>query len=118
VWKAAHPDWREIEKRQRGKQQHSRFKTRLKSNFDMTFEEYEVKAAKQGNKCAICGRVETATSVTGAVKALAVDHCHLTKTNRGLLCQQCNLLLGNCGDSVEILEKAIAYLKWWAEHGK
>ena len=51
--------------------------------------------------CQICG-IETFTHI---------DHDHVTNQVRGFLCNDCNLLLGRAKDSVEILEKAIAYLE-------
>jgi hypothetical protein len=39
-----------------------------------------------------------------------VDHCHKTNKRRGLLCHKCNVGLGMVQDSVEHLEKLIAYL--------
>lgn len=61
--------------------------------------------AKGDGVCAICKRPETIN------KSLAVDHCHLTNTIRGLLCTNCNIALGKMGDSIEILKSAIAYLE-------
>jgi len=40
-----------------------------------------------------------------------LDHCHATRKVRGLLCNRCNILLGNSLDKIEILENAILYLK-------
>jgi len=44
-------------------------------------------------------------------KRLFVDHDHATKKFRGILCPDCNFLLGAAKDSVLILKKAILYLK-------
>ncbi len=41
----------------------------------------------------------------------ALDHCHSTGKLRGVLCAACNQGLGHFKDSVERLERAIAYLK-------
>lgn len=56
---------------------------------------------KQGGKCALGHKVDV----------LHVDHCHTTGKVGGLLCYNCNDGLGRFKDSVETLEKAIAYLK-------
>lgn len=45
------------------------------------------------------------------IKKLRFDHEHGTSTFRGWLCNNCNAGLGNLGDTVEGLEKAIRYLK-------
>ena len=51
--------------------------------------------------CAICG----------SHHKLAIDHDHITGEVRGVLCNNCNLGLGKLGDSIDGLERAIAYLK-------
>lgn len=43
--------------------------------------------------------------------SMAVDHDHTTGRFRGLLCASCNGALGALGDSVEGLERALAYLR-------
>jgi Recombination endonuclease VII len=43
-------------------------------------------------------------------KGTHIDHDHVTDEPRGLLCPNCNLLLGHAHDSAEILAKAISYL--------
>jgi hypothetical protein len=60
--------------------------------------------AKQGGVCNICGG-------DNARRALAVDHDHDTGAVRGLLCDDCNRLLGCAGDRIAILRRAIAYLE-------
>ena len=58
------------------------------------------------NRCEICGK----TSIENK-KALSVDHCHKTGKIRGVLCQNCNFAIGLLNDSVNLLNKAIVYLK-------
>ena len=68
----------------------------------------------QDGRCAICGEPETEQyHGTGVVKSLAIDHDHIEDLHRGLLCQNCNKLLGFAQEDIEILAKAIAYLKFW-----
>ena len=40
-----------------------------------------------------------------------LDHDHVTGKFRGWLCNQCNLGIGHLGDSIEGLERALAYLR-------
>lgn len=58
----------------------------------------------QGGRCAIC-RNECPTG-----KELAIDHCHETGVVRGLLCINCNQLIGHAHDSPDVLSSAIEYL--------
>jgi hypothetical protein len=76
-----------------------------KSKYGLTEEEYKGLFNKQENKCAICG-CEFNKNNKGFV-----DHSHVTNKVRGLLCTKCNTLLGMANDNIEILEKAIKYLK-------
>jgi transcription elongation factor Elf1 len=65
---------------------------------------------KQNGKCAICG------GESKNARRLHIDHCHKTGTVRGLLCQGCNLGIGHLLDDVEVINKAIEYLR--RNHGK
>jgi hypothetical protein len=56
--------------------------------------------AHDGN-CEICGRKPM---------KLCIDHCHTSGKIRGMLCTQCNSLLGMAKDSTTTLSNAIAYL--------
>ena len=40
-----------------------------------------------------------------------LDHCHFTDCFRGYICNSCNLAIGRFNDDVELLQKAIDYLK-------
>jgi Pyruvate/2-oxoacid:ferredoxin oxidoreductase delta subunit len=73
----------------------------LKRLYGITRAEYEALLAAQDGKCAICGRASK--------KPLAVDHNHVTRQVRGLLCQGCNIAVGVC-EKEGIAERAIAYL--------
>lgn len=75
----------------------------LKQSFGITVDEYETLFERQGGVCAICG-------IPPGTKPLCVDHDHSTDAIRGLLCNNCNTLLGMSGDRVEVLQKAIEYL--------
>lgn len=44
-------------------------------------------------------------------KKIVLDHCHDTLKFRGWLCDPCNVGLGNLGDNLASLERAVLYLK-------
>lgn len=75
---------------------------RLKRYYNMTEEDYQTLLDKQRGGCAICGRTPQ--------RRLHVDHCHLTGRVRGLLCYNCNRMLGDAHDKISLLAKAANYL--------
>jgi hypothetical protein len=56
--------------------------------------------------CTCCGR-----HVSETKRGFQCDHCYVTGSFRGWICEQCNKGIGNLGETVEGLEKALAYLK-------
>ena len=85
-------------------------RTRMKSKYGLSLDDYDRIFSNQSGCCCICNKPERAT-VYGVVKRLAVDHCHKTGKIRGLLCNSCNALLAKINDNVDWLEAAITYLK-------
>jgi hypothetical protein len=69
-----------------------------------SIEEYDRLFVEQGGVCAICGRPELR-------RRLSVDHCHVAGVVRGLLCSDCNVMIGLARDDVSLLRRAIAYLE-------
>jgi hypothetical protein len=65
---------------------------------------YKTALQEQNNSCAICHR-----PFSESVRK-NIDHCHQTNKFRGVLCFQCNALLGFCRDNVTVLYSAINYL--------
>ncbi len=82
-----------------------------KSKYGISIEQYDEMLLAQKRLCAICNQPETSIGVGGRVKPLFVDHCHTTKKVRKLLCDHCNQVIGRAKDNIQILEKAIQYLK-------
>lgn len=74
--------------------------------YGYTEEAYNKMFEKQKGQCDICGKHQTSLSIS-----LAVDHCHNSNKIRGLLCRDCNLMLGFARDRIETLTKAIEYLE-------
>lgn len=87
-----------------------RIRSQLKRH-GLTIEQFDAILANQGGGCAICN------STTN----LHVDHDHSCCSSlpacglcvRGILCQNCNLMLGHARNTVEILGDAIVYLLDW-----
>jgi hypothetical protein len=77
---------------------------RLFREFGITLKVYNEIFSNQGEKCAICGTEEQGK------RKFHVDHNHNTGTVRAILCQNCNFLIGNCKEDVDILQSAISYL--------
>jgi hypothetical protein len=75
----------------------------LKAKFGITLEAYTQMLVAQGGVCAICGKEP-------GKRRLDVDHDHETGKIRGLLCNQCNQMLGYASDSITTLQNGIEYL--------
>lgn len=71
--------------------------------YGITVAQYNELILKQNGACAIC-------KTEGNRQSLSVDHDHETGRIRGLLCHNCNLAIGLCHDSIEILKASIEYL--------
>jgi hypothetical protein len=91
----------------------ARLRQWLAREYNMTPERYRHLLDEHGELCGICRKPSTG-------KRLSIDHDHACCSGarscgqcvRGLLCSRCNLLLGNAGDSTELLEAMVAYLHW------
>lgn len=59
-------------------------------------------APEEGTACECCG---------DSTKKLNWDHDHETKEHRGWICWNCNVGIGNLGDNLEGVTKAVEYLK-------
>jgi len=78
----------------------------LKRNYGITLDEHTQMFKHQQGVCAICkGEGD------GKWKKLCVDHDHKTGKVRQLLCRNCNMVLGQVGDNVNLLEEMIKYLQ-------
>lgn len=90
----------------KSQEQAFRKKDRFKK-YGLTEDTYNELVAAQGYKCPIClGPPKHARWNTGSI-----DHCHKTGKVRGILCERCNILLGNAGDDIPRLQRAIEYLQ-------
>lgn len=78
----------------------------LKRKFGMSEFDYQAILSKQRGHCALCLATEESQG-----KRLAVDHCHETGDNRGLLCQQCNTGLERVETVPAWAVLAVAYLE-------
>jgi Recombination endonuclease VII len=79
-------------------------KSKLKTKYKLSLEDFQNLFEKQNGVCAICKEPETAG------RLLAIDHNHETGEIRGLLCTNCNLGLGKFKDSPELLRIAQEYV--------
>lgn len=87
----------------------------IKRKYGISGDEYYEILTRQGGGCAICGKIPTG-------KRLAVDHDHACcpgskngktcgECRRGILCEDCNHMIGKAKDSINTLRSAIKYLE-------
>lgn len=76
---------------------------RLKYEYGISINDYNMMIINQDGKCKICKKSSSET--------LSVDHCHDSLKVRGLLCRQCNSVIGMAKDNTDILRSAILYLE-------
>lgn len=78
----------------------------LKSYYGITVAEYNILFEVQNGCCAICGVHDSIGK-----RHLSVDHSHITGRVRGLLCGNCNSILGFSKDQIDVLKRSIEYLE-------
>lgn len=93
-WNKTHPDYKKTHHHLR--------------RYGITPEDYQRMFDEQDGKCAICGKTE---NLFGTSERLHVDHCHKSGIVRGLLCGQCNVMLGASTDDPDIMRKGAVYLE-------
>lgn len=76
----------------------------LRRKYGMTTDDLRTALAAQAFRCAGCG-----DPINFANRQ--IDHDHVTKRLRGLLCAPCNLTIGNAKESIDRLVGIIAYLR-------
>ncbi len=89
----------------------------IQRNYGLTWAAYCSMLTAQGSGCAICGYVPNLDE-----RGLCVDHDHETGDIRALLCNCCNVALGQINDNLAILKRMIDYVISHSgkppEHGK
>lgn len=101
------------EKENKIKRKGSSRKWYLKSTYNLTIDQYNKMLINQSGLCDICE-----VQITSE-KYFDVDHDHSCCSGykscgncvRGLICFNCNSVLGHSKDSINILEKTITYIK-------
>lgn len=63
--------------------------SQIKRLYGLAWTDYQAMLEAQGHRCAICS-----FDLTSTKRQPHVDHCHLSGTVRGILCQPCNIRLG------------------------
>lgn len=82
----------------------------LKNKYGLSVADYDRMLAAQSGACAAC----TTPLVRGnpnADNAPHVDHCHVTRKVRGILCRRCNLAVGLLRDDPNHARSVAAYLE-------
>lgn len=80
-----------------------RLARKREAKYGLSTEDISILYEAQGGLCAICQ--------CPLNKKEHVDHCHTTGQSRGLLCRDCNLMLGHAHDNIDTLERASIYLQ-------
>lgn len=92
------PERREIERQRQ-------YNSWLTRKYGISLEDYNQLLKTQKFACAICRK-----SDPKGRGVFHVDHCHKTNRKRGLLCSNCNFMLGLSNDSDKTLINAARYL--------
>ena len=82
----------------------------LKYRYNLTLEQIDEILIEQDHKCAICRKSLDETK-------RCIDHDHVTRQIRGILCHWCNSMLGYAYENPKILERGIEYLQEYNMNG-
>jgi len=103
-WRAANAGY---EKARYAKQKVETRERHLVRKYGVDLAAYNEMLALQGGVCAICSKPESKEHHG----VLHVDHCHSTGRVRGLLCRNCNHVLGLMRDDAALMIRAAEYLQ-------
>lgn len=101
-------DYKKYTKGINGKNNNQRYLAKKKGHvpYEISKEEYDKLHLQQNGKCKLCEKDEKENG-----RALSIDHCHKTGKIRGLLCNNCNLVLGFFKDDNDIINKFTMNIK-------
>lgn len=77
----------------------------LKKKYGLTMEQWDTLFYGQGRCCAVC-KTDRPTS-----KGWQTDHCHSSGKVRGILCSNCNVVLGLVNEDVGTMQTMIEYVR-------
>lgn len=98
----------------------TRYKSHLKTKYSISLEDLVLIYEAQGGGCAICNRgLPHPADENGDKWQSNIDHDHACcptdttcgKCVRGILCRDCNLMLGHAKDNLSTLKKGVEYLE-------
>jgi hypothetical protein len=98
---AKHPELQQKYTRKRAHAAH------IKREHGLDRADYEYVLRVQGGRCAICRRRPEDLNQTH----LAIDHCHQSGRTRGLLCRDCNWMLGRIKEDPLTARALVAYIE-------
>lgn len=101
IWRQKNSEYLKIY--EKGKNNRKRYWPHLSNN--QALEQFNLMLVEQDYKCKICKKHQSEFK-----KGLVVDHCHSTKKVRGLLCQNCNAMIGMAKEEPVVLFDAIHYV--------
>lgn len=103
--------------------QSSRRESFMRRRYGIGQQEYDAMYAAQDGRCMICSERPSADAIRlrkdrkrapRIIKTeLYVDHDHVTGAVRGLLCPNCNRLIGLAYDNTDVLRSALDYLAYF-----
>lgn len=104
-WSKKNMVWREpIGQSFKGDSKAYQWAWHLRNRYGLTVEQVEAMHKAQDWKCAICeGQLASG-------KKVCIDHCHVTRKVRGILCDDCNKAIGLMNDDPARLRAAADYL--------
>ena len=82
---------------------------RAENLYGISPDEYQLLLETQNGRCGICGTDDPGAGHSPYLR-FVVDHDHETDEVRGLLCNRCNLAIGQFDDSADLMVSALLYL--------
>lgn len=119
AWRARHPDYYETHCKGHHRSDETKARRRkhdLNAQYGITPEQFDQMLAEQKGRCFLCND-DDPNHKWKAIKRFLVDHDHATGRVRRLLCCRCNSGIGMFRDNPVLIERALLYLRTYADPG-